>query len=114
MKRGPTVDAEAPELFSAPARTASIHVPAGGVAEPWLLKQLGLTTAEVHPLHGDEIGAPRDYGYHGNCYFYTAAGVMRLAQIFGRTVDVIDDTAVHQASGPRHHHSKRWDLEERP
>lgn len=106
-----------PELFGAVTLPASITVPSEGVAEPWLLKQLGLSTAQVHPLHGEEVGAPRDYGYRGNCYQYTASGVRRLVEHFHLPVDVIDcSERIRPPTGTcrRLKYSKRWDLEDRP
>ena len=67
-----------------------ISVPVQGVSECWLLKQLGLTTDQVYPLHSEVIGAPKHYGYH-NGFFYTAEGVRALVQHFGLEVRVIEE-----------------------
>lgn len=79
----------------------SITMTPEGVAESWLLRELGLTSSQVYALHGDVIGSPRHYTYcrhgrHGSApgYFYTEAGVLALAEHFGRRVDI------HQSAPP--------------
>lgn len=71
-----------------PARR-SITVPANGICAKCLLEALGVTSAEVNPLYGEEIGSPRDYRYvHGQAVF-NLQGARRLACILGLEVDVL-------------------------
>lgn len=76
----------------------SIAVTPEGVAESWLLRELGLTCSQVHPLHGDVIGCPRHYRYRHGQYFYTADGVRALAEHFGRRVAI---ATAHSAPVPQ-------------
>lgn len=72
-----------------------IRVTPEGVAEQWLLRELGLDWRDVYKLHGDVIGSPRDYiycrhGRHGQApgYYYSAEGIRALADHFGLQVEL--------------------------
>lgn len=103
-----------------------ITVPAGGITEGELFPLLGVTAREVYPLMGDIIVHPRDYRYPARpafaTHYFTPAGVATLARHLGRAAIVVDATAPAPLAappegtlgGPRHLHSKRWDLEDRP
>lgn len=71
-----------------PVRPREITVTAGGVAHAWLVKHLALDSAKLFQLHGDELGAPRDYVYRRGEYFYTPAGVRAIVRICGLEVEV--------------------------
>lgn len=67
-----------------------ILIPPGGLAERAVFAALELSWREVYPLLGGErLGAPRDYrsGRHGT--IYTRSGVARLAEAFGRDVELV-------------------------
>lgn len=83
MTSGEKIPAVQPELFDqANALPASIVVGPFGIAEEWLARALRLSVDRLHAWHGEQLGAPRDYRYHGH-YFYTAAGVQRILELAG-------------------------------
>jgi hypothetical protein len=58
-----------------------IVVPAGGICSRALREALGLSTAEVNPLLGDEICQPRDYRWNGSTDIFNIDGVRRLVRV---------------------------------
>ena len=89
-----------------------LEVPAAGLCERCVRQELGLTPAQVYPLYGRELGAPRDYRADpSGVMIFNVGGVRRLVALLERSdVVVIEEGSPAPAiedHKPRHQHGDR-------
>jgi hypothetical protein len=99
----------------------TVEVPALGLAESAVLRELGLTWGQLQPIYGREIGAPRDYVYRRTGTIFTAEGVRRLVAHFGLPIQVQEDAvlvpletttpSIGTTRGGRRHFQGPWYLD---
>lgn len=84
-----------------------VRVPAAGICSRALRADLGLSTAEVNPLLGDEIVCPRDYRRSDSADIFNIDGVRRLVRLLDLAdVEVLAEgepipDRIERLAGPR-------------